>query len=284
MLPDVFPLLLSGVDRATDPAYLRYQYGTTDKLDLRIQANQRYSERPDDYLDWVLDHLDPRPGDLALDVGCGRGSYHPLLIARGVRAILGVDASPAMVAATQRQADERRLPVVSIEGNAERLPLPDAAYDLAMANHVFFLIADQRAALRELRRVLGPSGRVVLTTNSEDHCERLMALHREAALRLGHQPIQRVMARFHLGHLPLVREVFPTARCYVREDAFLFPSTAAALSYYGSGLVDAIVDPPAGGEHRARLLALMGDQIEAIIRRDGVFRVAKNTGCFVDRG
>jgi ABC-type glycerol-3-phosphate transport system permease component len=56
-------------------------------------------------------------------VGCGKGSYHPLLIARGVRAILGVDASPAMVAATQRQANTLGLPVVSIEGNAERLPV-----------------------------------------------------------------------------------------------------------------------------------------------------------------
>ena len=75
---------------------------------LRIEAHQRYSERPDDYLEWVLDRLDPHPGDLALDVGCGKGSYHPLLIARGVRAILGVDASPAMVAATQRQANDAR--------------------------------------------------------------------------------------------------------------------------------------------------------------------------------
>ena len=91
------------------------------------------------------------------------------------------------------------------------------------------------------------------------------------------------MARFHLGHLPLVREVFPSAQRYVREDAFLFPTTDAALSYYGTGMVDAIVDPPASGEHRARLLALMADEIEAIIRREGVLRVAKDSGCFVDR-
>jgi ubiquinone/menaquinone biosynthesis C-methylase UbiE len=136
------------MDRAPTAAYLINQYGTTEKLDARIEAHQRYSERPDDYLDWVLDHLDPHPGDLVLDVGCGKGSYHPLLIARGVRAILGVDASPAMVAATQRQADELRLPALSIEGNAERLPLPDASYDVALANHVLFLIADQQAALR----------------------------------------------------------------------------------------------------------------------------------------
>ena len=270
------------MDRATDPAYLLDQYGTTEKLDIRIEAHQRYSERPDDYLNWVLDRLDPHPGDLALDVGCGKGSYHPLLIARGVRAILGIDASPGMVAATQRQANNQRLPVTAIEGNAERLPVPDAAYDLSMANHVLFLIPDQRAALRELRRVLKPSGRVVLTTNSVDHCERLTAVHRAAAQRLGYQPVERVMGRFHLGHLPLVREAFPTAQCFVREDAFLFPTTDAVLSYYGSGLVDAIVDPPPGGEHRARLAALVGDEIDAIIRREGVFRVQKNSGCFVD--
>ncbi|MDQ6672987.1 MAG: class I SAM-dependent methyltransferase [Chloroflexota bacterium] len=69
----------------------------------------------------------------------GRGTLR--LIARGVRAILGVDASPAMVAATQRQANTQGLPVVSIEGDAERLPVPDASYDLSMANHVLFLIA-----------------------------------------------------------------------------------------------------------------------------------------------
>ncbi|MDQ6673146.1 MAG: hypothetical protein M3069_20810 [Chloroflexota bacterium] len=103
-----------------------------------------------------------------------------------------------------------------------------------------------------------------------------------AAQRLGYQAVERLMGRFHLGHLPLVREAFQTAQCFVHEDSFLFPTTDAALSYYGSGLVDAIVDPPAGGEHRARLLALVGDEIDAIIRREGVFRVPQDSGCFVD--
>src|SRR5579884_982104 len=144
------------MDRATDAGYLRDQYGTTHKLETRLEAHQRYSERPDDFFEWVLDRLDPRPGDLAVDVGCGTGSYHPLLVARGVRAVLGVDASAAMVAATQWQANAQHLPVVAIEATAEHLPLPTASYDLALANHVLFFVADQRAALQELRRVLGP--------------------------------------------------------------------------------------------------------------------------------
>ena len=92
----------------------------------------------------------------------------------------------------------------------------------------------------------------MLTTNAEDHGERLQALHRAGAQQLGYQPLERYMARFHLGHLPLVREVFPTAECFVREDAFLFPSADAALRYYGTGIVDAIVDPPADGGPAAR--------------------------------
>jgi SAM-dependent methyltransferase len=269
------------VARAKDAVYLQYQYGTTEKLDTRLDAHQRFSERTDDYFEWVLDRLDPRPGDLAVDIGCGKGSYHPLLVGRGVRAILGLDASLAMVVATQAQANDLGIPVIVMEGDAEALPLPASSYDIALANHVLFHVADQRAALAELRRVLRPGGRVVLTTNAEDHCARLLDLHRTAAERLGYQPAERVVARFTLRHLALVREVFPNAEAVIREDAFVFPSAEATLRYYGTGLVDAIVDAPTDGSHRPRLEAEVGTAIEEIIQREGAFRVPKNGLCFV---
>ena len=100
------PFLFSDVERAIDPAYLHEQYSTEDRLRIRIEAHQQYSERNDDYFDWILDRLQPRASDLVVDVGCGVGSIHPALCARGVRAILGVDVSRAMVDATQRQAND----------------------------------------------------------------------------------------------------------------------------------------------------------------------------------
>lgn len=269
------------MERATSLAYLQYQYANTQKLDIRLETHQRYSERVDDFLDWILDRLAPQAGHSVIDVGCGKGSWHESLVRRGVRLILALDSSPGMVAFTQQQANQKGYPVVAIEASAERLPVPDASYDLGMANHVLFHVADIPGALRELRRVLKPGGRAILTTAAADSAERLEEFHRTAAERLGYQPTGRVIDRFNLDHIDVVRAVFPNVERYLREDAFLFPSTEAAVRYYASGMVEAIANPPADGSHRARLLQHVAEAIEAVIAREGVFRDPKSAGCFV---
>jgi ubiquinone/menaquinone biosynthesis C-methylase UbiE len=273
--------LYINVERAAAPEYLRDQYATPEKLDIRIQAHQCYSERPDDFLEWVLDHLDPKPGESVVDVGCGRGSYHIPLVQRGVRVILALDTSAGMVSTSQQQASAHALPVVAIEASAERIPVPDASYDLGMANHVLFHVADVSAALRELWRVLKHAGRAVLTTAGASSAARLESLHRDASERLGYRPTGRVIDRFNMEHVDLVRSVFPTAQRYIRDDAFLFPSTDVTLRYYASGMVDAIENRPVDNAHRDRLLRQVGEGIDAIIAREGVFRYPKPAGCFV---
>jgi tRNA/tmRNA/rRNA uracil-C5-methylase (TrmA/RlmC/RlmD family) len=109
------------VERAIDPTYLEEQYGTEDRLRIRIEAHARYSERTDNFYEWVVERLQPQPGAIVVDVGCGVGSIHPFVCARGVRAILGVDASQAMVEASQRQANQLNLPVVTVHADAQEL-------------------------------------------------------------------------------------------------------------------------------------------------------------------
>src|SRR5260370_7478825 len=107
------------VERAIDPLYLSEQYGTEERLRIRIEAHQRNSERADDYLDWILDRLQPRPGDLVVDVGCGVGSIHPALCARGVRALLGVYGSTPLVDPSPHQPNPRASPLTPLEALAQ---------------------------------------------------------------------------------------------------------------------------------------------------------------------
>lgn len=267
-------------DRATDPAYLRYQYGDAEKLRVRQETHARYSENDASFLNWVLALLEPAPGQLVLDAGCGPGVYHPLLAARGAR-VVGVDLFAGMAREARRQVVEGRLAVLIAQAAVESLPLTDAACDRVMANHMLYHVPDQVAALRELRRVLKPGGRIVLATNAADSGAELDAVHGAAAAALGYRAEAGMSGCFTLDDLPLVRRVFPAARVETREDFLRFPNADAALRYYASSGVDRLEELPPDGSHRARLLPLVEAAVAAIIAREGVFRVSKTAGCFV---
>jgi hypothetical protein len=146
-----------------------------------------------------------------------------------------------------------------------------------MANHVLYHVPDQVAAMRELKRITRPGGRIVMATTAGDQNERLIQLHDEAALALGLNPNERSILRFTLDHVDLVRQVFPGARVEVRHDAFVFAESEPAIRYYASGMVHAVE----GAAPVAELVAGVRRRIDDIIAAEGVFRVPKDAGAFV---
>ena len=109
--------------------------------------------------------LAPEPGERILEVGPGTG-YYSLPVAEwlGPDGRLDVlDIQPAMLEHTVRRARARGLGNVHpCEADAQALPYPDATFDAAYLTVMLGEIPDQEAALRELRRVLKPSGRLVV--------------------------------------------------------------------------------------------------------------------------
>jgi SAM-dependent methyltransferase len=84
-----------------------------------------------------------------LDVGCGAKPYFPFFAEP--REYVGVDAIDN--------------PVADVRASVESLPLPDASFDLVLCLQVLEHVEQPARAVRELRRVVAPGGRVLASTH-----------------------------------------------------------------------------------------------------------------------
>jgi SAM-dependent methyltransferase len=80
---------------------------------------------------------------------------------RGAKAT-GVDPDPAMLAAARTCADKAGITPAFLEGRIERLPFPDATFDVVVSITVLCFVPDASVAVREMARVLRPGGRLIL--------------------------------------------------------------------------------------------------------------------------
>ena len=76
--------------------------------------------------------------------------------------LTGIDLSPEMLAIARKRAAENGAGVDLREGDAHRLDFPDASFDTVLATYSLCNIPDPGLAVREMKRVLRPGGRVVL--------------------------------------------------------------------------------------------------------------------------
>lgn len=105
------------------------------------------------------------PGDLVVDVASGPGAS-ALQLARDTGCdVIGVDLAAESVAAATRAAQAAGLSerVRFVEGDAEALPLADAAVDGALCECALCTFPDKAMAARELVRVLKPGARVAIS-------------------------------------------------------------------------------------------------------------------------
>lgn len=100
----------------------------------------------------------PLAGRRVLDAGCGYGLFSAAAAARGAR-VVSLDIGPRLVALARTRGGGH-----GVVGDACRLPVRDASFDVVIASEMLEHTAEPARAVDELTRVLEPGGVLVMTT------------------------------------------------------------------------------------------------------------------------
>ena len=142
--------------------------------------------------------LDAKAAEHILDLGCGDGQLTKRLGTTGA-SVVGVDASPEMVAAARERG------VAADVGDAEALPYARNTFDAVFSNAALHWVRDQDAMMAEVRRVLKPGGRFVAEMGGHGNI---------AAIRVA---LMAVLVRHGLGDREDGVNYYPTPEGYERR-------------------------------------------------------------------
>lgn len=111
----------------------------------------------------VADALDPAPGDVVVEMGCGTGANFPYLRERvgPEGTVVGVDFTPGVLAVARSRIEREGWENVHVvRGDATRPPVGEA--DAVLATFVSGMLADPAAAVQTWAELVGPGGRLAL--------------------------------------------------------------------------------------------------------------------------
>jgi SAM-dependent methyltransferase len=220
------------VSDLSDPAHVRTQYATEDRLETRSSVWHPTADGLDPATEALRAIDRALVGDArVLEVGCGTGAMAARIHDLPGVTLVATDFSPRFVELTAARGIDAR------QADICYLPFDDGSFDVVYAGWMLYHVRDIERALNEVRRVLRPGGTFVAVTNGNDH---LVDLRREA----GGQP---EVTRFssETGE-SVLRRRFDDVRRHDLATRAVFPDHASAQAYLDS-TDEGLVLPPFEG-------------------------------------
>jgi ubiquinone/menaquinone biosynthesis C-methylase UbiE len=142
----------------------------------------------------ALGGLPAQPFGRALEIGAGTGYFSLNLVRAGlIDSLVATDISPGMLTALERNAAALDIAVETHVTEAERLPFPDASFDLVLGHAVLHHLPDLAGSFREFHRLLRPGGQIVFAGEPSARGDRLASIPKGAATRAA--PLWRRLVR-----------------------------------------------------------------------------------------
>jgi SAM-dependent methyltransferase len=171
--------------------------------DVSLSLGESYEQElvPTIFQPWAVDlvaRAAPQPGERILDVACGTGvvAREALRVLGPGASVTGVDLNAGMLNVARAHDPEGS--IAWYEGSVRALPFPDAGFTLVLCQQGLQYFPDRAAALDEMRRVLVPGGRIVVSVwRAIEHSPGFQALGQVWARRVS--PNTEVLPPFVLG-------------------------------------------------------------------------------------
>ncbi|MBT8163012.1 MULTISPECIES: class I SAM-dependent methyltransferase [Arthrobacter] len=224
------------------------EYSSLDPLRTRMEIHRRFSQQPDDIDARVIRALVLGESGTLVDVGCGTGSFlariqsvHPALD------LTGVDTSAAAVDTVSALGG-----ITGLIADARDLPIESASVDRVTARHMLYHVSHPERAVAEMARILGRSGRCIVTVNHAATApwigEAMSTAASEAGVDLAH-----TFAPVHSDNVDeLIATAFPVVRSVRVDNAFVFPEPAPVIAFGEAAA--SVYGVPAAGEQRDAIL------------------------------
>jgi ubiquinone/menaquinone biosynthesis C-methylase UbiE len=160
----------------------------------------------------MFEHISLQDGDRVLDIACGTGILARVVAERfrNIASIVGVDLNPGMLEVAREHTPTTSISIEWRQGDACTLPLPDHRFDVVFCQHGLQFIPNQVAALREMKRVLVPGGRLVFTVWGEPTPYQA-ALAESLRRHVSETAATSCLAPFALGDVGIIRNLLDEA-------------------------------------------------------------------------
>ncbi len=138
----------------------------------------------------MFDQVSLHEGDRVLDVACGTGIVTRVAVERhpNLASIVGLDFNAGMLEIAKANTPKTDIPIEWQQGDMCALAFPDDCFDIILCQQGLQFAPDKLAALRHMRRVLAPGGRLAFTVwSGVDPLKRKFPPRKRRKIRVFHE-------------------------------------------------------------------------------------------------
>jgi len=264
----------TGTIDKTDGAWVKKQYATEKNLMKRMRIHA-FSVNPVGWSDWLYGIYSIRPGMRILEIGCGNGLFWKNRARRlpdGVSLCLS-DVSAGMLRKAKQNLSREGRKISFRKIDAERIPFPERAFDIVIANHMLYHVRDLPHALGEFRRVLKQGGFLYASTVGKAHLKELTGWRERFELKTELSG-SAIAKNFGLGNgKKFLTRHFKSVTVKRHPDRLEIPSVRPVVDYLSS--TGRLPDDTG----LARFKIFLRDRL----KKYGSIRISKNVGLFIAR-